>query len=157
FEIESSELGAQSALVGGGRYDSLIEDVGGPATPSIGFAIGLDRLVSALPEGAAVRATRRGPIALVRLGEVTAVAAMRLAEELRADGLEVVTQVEGSLRSALRRADRQGASAVVLLGDDEVAAGRLTVKRLADGEQIEIPGDRPAAALRAALGLESSA
>ncbi|MEE2776826.1 MAG: histidine--tRNA ligase [Acidobacteriota bacterium] len=155
FEIQSGRLGAQSALVGGGRYDGLVEEVGGPPTPGIGFAIGLDRLVECLPERSELTVTTRPSFAVVRLGEVSMLDAIGLSEELRLDGLEVIAELSGSLRSALRRADRRGSAYAILFGDDELAAGKLTVKRFEDGYQIEVRREGAAQALRDALGLEN--
>ena len=155
FEIQSGRLGAQSALVGGGRYDGLVEEVGGPPTPGIGFAIGLDRLVECLPERSELTVTTRPSFAVVRLGEVSMLDAIGLSEELRPDGLEVIAELTGSLRSALRRADRRGSAYAILFGDDELAAGKLTVKRFEDGYQTEVRREGAAQALRDALGLEN--
>ncbi len=144
FEIVSTGLGAQDAIVGGGRYDRLIADLGGPEVPGIGFAIGEDRLVDVLPEEFRAAALPPAPVVVAGIGDAGAAEALALAEELRARGIAALAEFSGrSLKSALKRADRVGARAVAILGDDELADGTVTIKDLASGEQRRVP--RPAA------------
>lgn len=139
FEIVSEGLGAQDAIVGGGRYDGLVEELGGPSLPAIGFAIGEDRLLEVLPKGFAEQLTLAAPISVVTAGNVTADAALAIAESLRASGLEVAAELGSrSVKSALRRAHRSGSRWVVLIGDDEVAKGTVTVRDLESAEQAEV-------------------
>jgi histidyl-tRNA synthetase len=139
FEIVSPSLGAQNALVGGGRYDGLIAQVGGNETPGIGFAIGLDRIVEALPDASRLAIARDVFLHVVPMGQVAAPEALRLCEELRSRGLRATAELAGaSSRSALRRASRQGVSHVIFLGDDEIATDTLSVKSFASGEQAQI-------------------
>lgn len=136
FEIASEGLGAQDAIVGGGRYDGLVSSLGGPDLPAIGFAIGQDRLVSALSEDFVSEANAVAPVFVVPIGHEAVLPALRVAEELRSAGVEAATEVRPrSLRAALKRADRSGLRYVVLLGEDEVASGQLTLKDLESGEQ----------------------
>jgi histidyl-tRNA synthetase len=140
FEITAGGLGSQDAVVGAGRYDRLISDLGGPEVPAIGFAIGQDRLVHILPEE-----FRRGvlpppPVAVVVVGEVGFAEALDLAEALRARGVTAVPELSSrSLKAALKRADRHGSRFVLILGDEELAAGEVTVKDLRSGEQRRLP------------------
>ncbi len=140
FEITAGGLGSQDAIVGAGRYDRLISDLGGPEVPAIGFAIGQDRLIHILPEE-----LRRGvlpppPVAVVVVGEVGFAEALDLAEALRARGVAAVPELSSrSLKAALKRADRLGSRFVLILGDDELAAGEVTVKDLRSGEQRRLP------------------
>jgi histidyl-tRNA synthetase len=135
FEFVSTELGAQGTVLGGGRYDGLIEMMGGPAVPGIGWAAGVERLAMLIAE--ASRPPR--PVALVPIGEGCETAALKLAEELRDCGLAVDLGYSGNLARRLRRANRIGAFAAVLLGEDELANGSATLRNLDDGMQNEVP------------------
>jgi histidyl-tRNA synthetase len=140
FEIVAAGLGAQDAVVGGGRYDGLIADLGGPEVPGIGFAIGEDRLIDVLPESFRQSVLPKAPVLVATLGDVAFAEALAVAEELRAAGVPVVTELSArSAKSVLKRADRLQARQVVLLGDDEMAAGEVTIKDLASGEQRRVP------------------
>jgi histidyl-tRNA synthetase len=139
FEIVSPGLGAQNAIVGGGRYDKLIEEVGGPPTPAIGFAIGLDRLIEILPASTRDRQVSEPLIYAVAVGEVPALEVLRLAEEMRGQGLRVTPELSSSsMRTALRRADRMGVDYVALLGAAELEKGEVTIKDFRSGEQIAL-------------------
>jgi len=136
FEITAEGLGAQDSIVGGGRYDRLVSDLGGPAVPGIGFAIGEDRLLDVLPETYRRRVADGERAWVVPVGEVGPQEALTLAEELRAAGVACSAELASrSLSAGLKRAHRAGARWVALLGDDELAAGRVTVKDFASGEQ----------------------
>jgi histidyl-tRNA synthetase len=138
FEFVSGELGAQNALLGGGRYDGLSEAIGGPRAPGIGFAMGEDRLVLAL-EAQQKRTPQLAAAYIAPLGERTGPAALVLARELRAGGLRIELG-DGSFR--LKKSFETGnkvARAIVILGEDEVASGILTVKNFATGEQFKVP------------------
>ena len=140
FEIVSSDLGAQNAIVGGGRYDGLIEELGGPPTPAIGFAIGLDRLIEILPVETRDRRATRPVVYAVAVGEVAPLEVLRLAEEMRAQGLTVMPELQSaSMKAALRRADKLGVDYVALLGGDELTKGVVTIKDFRSGDQIVLP------------------
>jgi len=141
FEIVSRDLGAQDALLGGGRYDELVSDLGGPRVPGIGFAIGEDRLVDVLPASFRQRAAAPPPVLVVPIGTLPAAQALKVGEELRAAGVAAEVEAAGrALRKSLERAGRLGARWVVLLGEDEVGREAVTVKDLkAGGEQHEVP------------------
>jgi histidyl-tRNA synthetase len=130
FEITSasSDLGAQNALVGGGRYDNLLEQLGGPPVPAIGFAMGLERLLLAVP---AAQVKRPIDCFFAPLGVPATRQCLRLARELRAQGHVVeVDGRGGSLKSMLRRADALGARCAVVLGDSELASNTVLLKDL---------------------------
>ena len=131
-------LGSQNALLGGGRYDGLSEAIGGPQAPGIGFAMGEDRLVLAL-EAQARHTPQLAAAYIAPLGERMNAAALVLARELRATGLRVELG-DGSfrLKKSFEAANKL-ARAIVILGEDEVASGILTVKHFATGEQIKVP------------------
>jgi histidyl-tRNA synthetase len=153
FEVTAEGLGAQNALVGGGRYDKLVSDLGGPRTAGIGFAIGEDRIVDALPEEFRRNAVAsvRG-IALVPLDEADLGDAMSLAGELRSAGIAVdlVTAARGP-GQGLKVAERTGAVFAVLVGEKERASGTVVLKTLETRSQEELPREGLADALRARL------
>jgi histidyl-tRNA synthetase len=140
-EGAAGALGAQNALLGGGRYDGLSEAIGGPAAPGIGFAIGEDRLVLAL-EARSPQKARLADAYIAPLGEQTNAGALALAKELRAGGLKVELG-DGLFRmkKSLEAANKQ-ARLVVILGEDELASGILTVKNFATGVQLKVPRGR---------------
>ena len=134
FEFTTTALGAQGAVLAGGRYDGLIATMGGPDTPGIGWAAGVERLAMLL---AATPAAPR-PIAVVPIGERTTLAALQLAEELRAAGHHVEFGLRGKVGQRLKRAAQQNARYAVLLGEDELKAGKVVLRDLDRGEQDEV-------------------
>ena len=133
FEWTTDALGAQGAVCGGGRYDNLVAEIGGPASPAIGFAIGLERLV-ALIEAQSVELPDTSPHAyLAAVGARASALAHAVAERLRdaVPGLRlIVDAADGSFKAKLKRADRSGAQVALLLGEDEARDGRIAVKDL---------------------------
>jgi len=133
FEITSSQLGAQATVCGGGRYDGLVDQLGGPPTPAIGWALGMERLVLLLAqlEGAAAAA---GPeIYVVSRGERAEAEALGLARQLRLQGRAVELDLSGAaFGKQLKRADRSGAAWAVLIGDSEAEQGEVILKALRD-------------------------
>ena len=139
FEIRSTagELGAQNTLVGGGRYDGMVESLGGRSTPAIGFAMGLERLLLAMT---ADPVADEALCIIAPLGDVATTDSLVLARDLRALGARVEVDGRGnSLRSMLRRADSMGAHLCVVMGDSEVERGVLQLKDLANHSQDEVP------------------
>ncbi len=140
FEVLTGALGAQNALLGGGRYDRLVEDLGGPSVPAIGFASGLDRLILSLPAGPGAEAA--GPDFFVAVqGAGSFEQALRLVRDLRGKGAwaEMDFNPGRSLRAQTRRADQLRARHVLFLGEDEIRKGVLTVRRMEGGSQWEVP------------------
>jgi len=135
FEFVTTELGAQGTVIGGGRYDGLVEMMGGPEMPGIGWAAGIERLAMLIAEPPAPKR----PIALVPVGEAGEGAALQLSEELRGAGLPVDLGYSGNLGRRLRRANKIGARAAVLIGEDELARGVVALRDLDSGEQSEVP------------------
>ena len=135
FEFVTSELGAQGTVIGGGRYDGLVELMGGPPMPGVGWAAGIERLAMLIAEPPP--APR--PVALVPLGEAAERLALKLAEELRDAGLVVELGYSGNLARRMRRADRIGARAAVLIGEDELAQRAATLRDLDSGSQTLVP------------------
>ena len=140
FEFVTTDLGAQGTVIGGGRYDGLVELMGGPAMPGVGWAAGIERLALLIAEPpSALR-----PVALVPLGEAAEQVALKLSEQLRDVGLAVELTYSGNLQRRMRRADRIGACAAVLIGDNELQQGAATVRDLDSGAQELVPlGDLP--------------
>ncbi len=136
FEWVTTKLGAQGTIAGGGRYDSLVERLGGSATPACGFAIGLERVFLLMQEYG-VTAKNMPDIYLVNVGELAEKQAFSLAEILRNDGLTVVLNAGGgSFKSQMKKANRSGARFAVILGDDEAVAAEVSLKPLLNaGEQ----------------------
>jgi histidyl-tRNA synthetase len=140
FEITATGLGSQNAVCGGGRYDGLVELLGGPATTKgIGFAIGTDRLILSLEEAGQSASKASIDVFLAWFGAPTYAAAVALARKLREQGIAVeMPAVEMKFGKSLSLADRLGARYAVILGEEELAAKQFTVKRLADGEQKKL-------------------
>jgi len=139
FEVTSTALGAQSSVLGGGRYDGLVKDLGGPEAAGIGFAVGLERLALLAPAG--VRAPRCD-VFLVPLAKAALDRALRLQRELRRAGLGAMLDPEGrSVKSRMKQADRLGARFVAIMGDDEIARGAWTVRDMVRSEQQDVPED----------------
>jgi len=135
FEFTTAALGAQGTVLAGGRYDGLIETMGGPATPGVGWAAGIERLAMLVGD---VPPPPRA-IAVLPLGPAAERQALLLAAELRAAGHAVELAYRSGLKRGLRRADRVGARIAVLLGDDELGRGEATVRDLDTGEQAAVP------------------
>jgi histidyl-tRNA synthetase len=139
FEVSLAGLGAQNALLGGGRYDGLVKSLGGPPVPAFGFAVGEDRLVLSLPENADIPESSPD-VYMISLGEKALQHAPAMAARLRSGRRRVVLDpMPGkSLRSQMRKANDLGARFVLILGEQEIASGRYTLKRMSDGAQVEI-------------------
>jgi histidyl-tRNA synthetase len=138
FEITASGLGSQNAVCGGGRYDGLVELLGGPPAKGIGFAIGEDRLVLSLQESGKAPAQQGRDVYIAWMGERAHATAIRAAKDLRKARFSVeLPPVEQKLGKALERADKLGARFALILGDNEVASGEWTLKTLADGSQAK--------------------
>ncbi|MCU0249387.1 MAG: histidine--tRNA ligase [Vicinamibacterales bacterium] len=140
FEILAGNIGAQNAILGGGRYDGLVKQLGGPDRVGIGFAAGIERLVLAMPDGA--RDDGRRPLFVAAMGEPARESALALLRDLRRAGLEAHMEYEGrSIKSQMKRADRLKAAFALILGDDELAAGVVSVKDMTKGGQARVSRD----------------
>ncbi|ENM3953087.1 histidine--tRNA ligase [Vibrio cholerae] len=138
FEWITESLGSQGTVCGGGRYDGLVEQLGGKPTPAVGFAMGLERLVLMMETLGNTDVRRSVDVYMVTAGEGTMMAGMKLAEQLREQvpGLRVMTHFGGgNFKKQFKRADKVGAAIALILGEDEVAAQTVVVKDLAGGEQ----------------------
>jgi histidyl-tRNA synthetase len=153
FEIHHAGIGAQSALAGGGRYDCLVEELGGEPTPASGVSAGVDRLICAFESESALPEGPRGPtIYVATLGERAALEGAAIAALLR-EKHAVETDYQGrSLRSQLRDAGRLGVRYAVILGEDEIARGAAILKDMATGEQVECRLDALVATVTERIG-----
>ncbi|OOF30549.1 histidine--tRNA ligase [Salinivibrio proteolyticus] len=150
FEWITDSLGAQGTVCGGGRYDGLVEQLGGKATSAVGFAMGLERLVLMLETLNQDDVRPAVDVYVVTVGEGSLVAGMQLAERLREQvpGLRVMSHFGGgNFKKQFKRADKVGASVALVLGEDEVANGTVAVKDLKGGEQQTLKQDEVAATL----------
>jgi len=141
FEVQSSEAGAQSAVGGGGRYDNLIEDLGGKPTPAIGFATGIERIIHNLTAANIAPPPAAKPAAyVVFLGDKARLTAMEIAASLRRAGVPVVASLSNkSLKAGLKHADNSGAHHAIIIGEDELEKGTATIRDMLSGEQSAVP------------------
>ena len=144
FEFVTEELGAQSQLLGGGRYDGLVEALGGPHTPAIGWAAGIERLAMMLDAPVA----ERSDAVFIPLGEQGERAAGKLLADIRRAGIAADMAYRGNMKKQLQRANASGARFAIILGDDEVASGQAQLKDLGTGEQRAVAFDSLTEALR---------
>ena len=135
FEFITQSLGAQGTVLGGGRYDVLIGHMGGPETPAVGWAAGIERLAMLVAEPPLPRVQ----VAVVAVGDAAEGAALGLLGGLRRAGIAAEQGWRGNLKKKMERAGKSGARLAVLIGSDEVAAGTVTVRDLADGTQASLP------------------
>jgi histidyl-tRNA synthetase len=141
FEITHKELGAQDALGAGGRYDSLVHQLGGPDVGAICFSFGVERLflVSRIEHGF----TDKNLVYLITLGEEAKLQGLRLLHQLRLAGINSETDYEEkTLKGAMRKASDLGAKSVIIIGDDELKKNVVTLKDMTSGTQTEISQDR---------------
>jgi histidyl-tRNA synthetase len=134
FEFVTAKLGAQGTVMAGGRYDGLVADMGGPPTPAVGWAAGVERL--AMLVQAAPPAPRA--VAIIPLGDSAEPAALALLQSLRRAGIRAEMAYRGNIKRRMERANRIGARAAIILGDDEISRGVAAVKDLATGAQTDI-------------------
>jgi histidyl-tRNA synthetase len=134
FEFVTERLGAQGTVMAGGRYDGLVEQMGGPPTPAVGWAAGIERLSMLLSEAGAPPAT----IAVIPLGPAAEAMATGVLQSLRGAGLRAEMAYRGNLKRRLERANKISARAAIILGEDEAARGMAQVKHLDTGVQQEV-------------------
>lgn len=139
FEFITDKLGAQGTIAGGGRYDSLVQRLGGDATPACGFGVGMERVILLMQE-MGVTASQQPDAYLVNVGEVAQQQALQLAEQLRDGGMAIVMNAEcGSFKSQMKKADRSTARFALILGEDECRQQQVTVKPMAGQfEQVTV-------------------
>jgi histidyl-tRNA synthetase len=156
FEVQGrgGELGAQNTLCGGGRYDGLVEALGGPATPAIGFAMGIERILLVMDR----EGLRAGPeVFVVATDASLRVDVAALLKELRAAGISADADLRGgSVKSQFRRADKSGAPAAIIVGPSELERSVVKLKDLRSGEQVEVPRAEAPARLARIAGRENA-
>lgn len=145
FEFVTTQLGAQGTVMGGGRYDGLVKQMGGPETPAVGWAAGIERLAMLIAEPLADAAT----IAVIPAGEDAEAAAFGIVQQLRQGGVRADIGYRGNLRRRMERANKMGARAAIILGSEEAARGVAQLKDLVTGTQSEVSLDALLAAVRA--------
>jgi len=150
FELTSSDLGSQDALCGGGRYDTLIEKLGGPPTPAVGFAAGVERLVLVVSKLRSGEITRSKPYVYLVIDDKGGWdVGISMVADLKNAGFSVIYDLlERSIKAQMREADKLGTRFVLVLGSDELAAGEITLKRMDTGDQERIPQENLASRLK---------
>ena len=151
FEIKYPPLGAQSAVAGGGRYDGLIEEMGGNPTPAVGFATGLERLLLALESQNLLPEKNRSVDAyVVALGETAQAEGFKLLNSLRQQGLSAVMDFAGrSMKAQMKQANKLGAKYSVILGEDEISEGVVMLRSMEDSSQAKVPMNQVAEKIKA--------
>ena len=144
FEFVTERLGSQGTVMGGGRYDGLVEQMGGPPTPAVGWAAGIERLSMLLADARPAPAS----VAVIPVGDGTEAAAASVLQALRRDGIRAEMAYRGNLKRRMERANKIGARAAVILGSDEAARGVVQLKDLQTGTQEEVAVENLAARLR---------
>ncbi len=142
FEVLSTGLGAQNAICGGGRYDSLVEEFEGPSTPCFGFALGMERLISVIPFENKNYSESRPDIFIISLGDEAKNVSFKMAHQLRNEGLTVDQDYDsGSMKSQMRKANKSLARFALIIGENEIAAGIYLMKDMEAGSQVEVPAE----------------
>ncbi len=143
FEFISNEIGSQSTVCGGGRYDGLVEELGGPSTPAVGFGMGIERLLLTLDNNGVEIPKEKGlDIFIVTIGEKADKEAFRLLSELRKNGISANKDyLERSIKAQFKYSDKLEAQYTIVIGDDEVDKGIITLKNMKTGEQQEVKLD----------------
>jgi len=144
FEFICDDIGAQSTVCGGGRYDGLVEALGGPKLGGIGFAMGLTRIIMALQARGKLKLGRSSPrLYIAALGEAARIEAFILAQKLRLQGVNALCDLMGrSLKAQMKYADKIGAQNTLIIGDDEVSSRRCELKNMHTSEQKTVDLDK---------------
>lgn len=155
FEFTTDKLGAQGTVLAGGRYDGLIEKMGGPATAGIGWAAGMERLAELVSENPLPEAAR--PVSIVPVGADAQLTALKLAQDMRKAGFSVDMAYRGNVGKRMKRANKLNSVAAIVLGEDELTRGAAMVKLFDTGDQNEIALDQIVAHLRLGIKEKSEA
>jgi histidyl-tRNA synthetase len=135
FEFVTSKLGAQGTVMAGGRYDGLVAEMGGPPTPAVGWAAGIERLAMLMDTTPPLPR----PVAIIPIGDAAEAVAIDILQSLRANGIRAEMAYRGNVKRRMERANRTGARTAIILGDDDIANGVAQVKDLATGTQEAVP------------------
>jgi histidyl-tRNA synthetase len=154
YEVLSGELGAQNAVCGGGRYDNLAEAIGGKHTPGVGFAAGLERIVLTMEQqGCSFGKEPALEVFVVAVGDIERKEALKLMHEFRKAGISADMDFNGkSFRAQLKVANQMGAPIVCILGEEELKAGKVSIKDMETGQQVEVPLEEGVPFVRTKLG-----
>lgn len=144
FEFVTSKLGAQGTVMAGGRYDGLVSEMGGPATPAVGWAAGIERLSMLMDQAPPAPA----PVAVIPIGDAAEAAAIKILQTLRSAGIRAEMSYRGNLKRRMERANKANSRAAVILGDDDITRGVAQVKDLTTGTQHAVALDDLAARLK---------
>ncbi|MDE5601056.1 MAG: ATP phosphoribosyltransferase regulatory subunit, partial [Clostridia bacterium] len=150
FEFVSTDIGAQGTVCGGGRYNHLVEEVGGKPTPAVGFGLGLERLLLVLENTGKLNAPKEcTDLYIAPIGNEAQSFARSLAMKLRAQGISVETDImDRGVKAQMKYADRSGSRFVLVIGDDEINGGTVRVKNMASGSEQECSLDEVATLIR---------
>ena len=153
FEVVSDALGAQSAVCGGGRYDYLVEEVGGPSVPAVGFGMGMERLIIMLENmGIKLPEQKTPDVYIASMGDNAFMAAMKLAYTLRDEGIYAeFDHVGRSFKAQFKFADKVGARSVIVIGDSELETGEYKLKNMRDGSELTFKAENAADAVKSIL------
>ena len=135
FEFVTSKLGAQGTVMAGGRYDGLVAEMGGPMTPAVGWAAGIERLAMLME----IPPSPPSCVVVIPIGDAAEATAIEVLQSLRANGIRAEMAYRGNVKRRMERANRIGARAAVIIGDDDIVQGIAQVKDLATGTQEAIP------------------
>jgi histidyl-tRNA synthetase len=135
FEFVTGKLGSQGTVMAGGRYDGLVQEMGGPATPAVGWAAGIERLAMLMDAAPAAPA----PVAVIPIGDAAEEKAIEILQALRTHGIRAEMSYRGNLKRRMERANKAGSRAAVIIGADDIAAGQAQVKDLGTGTQEAVP------------------
>jgi histidyl-tRNA synthetase len=140
FEVVSTALGSQDAVCGGGRYDDLVSELGGPETPAVGFGMGMERLIMMLENlGVELPTQQKIDVYIASVGDKALLASIKLAYELRKQGIYAeFDHVGRSIKAQFKYADKAGAKSVIVIGENELENGIFKLKNMADGNEVEI-------------------
>ena len=143
FEVVSKQLGAQNAVCGGGRYDNLVEDLGGRSTPAVGFALGVERVIEVLKSFNIKYEGKKLDVFIAAIGEEAKNEGLRMLRELRGSGVSAdMDYMDRSLKAKMKAADRSDARYTVIIGDDELKKKAVILKNMGDGSQKEMAMDK---------------
>jgi histidyl-tRNA synthetase len=150
FEIVSTELGSQNSVGGGGRYDGLIAEIGGPPTPAVGFGLGLERILTVMEaQGAELPEEAHPSVFIATLGDAPREVGIKLLADLRKAGVAVETDYAGkSLKAQMKSADREQVLLTVIIGEDELSRGQVKVRNMQTKEETDVPLDRAVEEIR---------
>lgn len=154
FEIQSSELGAQDTVIGGGRYDGLVTEMGGPPTPAVGFGSGIERTLMVMEaQGIDILVATHPEVFVATLGDKPRETGIKLLADLRRAGIAAETDYSGkSLKSQMKAADREQSRLVAIIGDDELSRGLVKVRNMGTREETDLPLDQAVEKITSMLG-----